>query len=123
MQSIPVDVRRLGALMCVVPPEPRVNRETGEIRTDREGRRLYVVGVSVRQPESRRADVIEVVVPGEAPAVAEGMRVRIQDLVAVAWEIDGRRGTSYRAVAITPAESGEKAAPVAGRAKSSGGDG
>ncbi|WP_448332679.1 SCO3933 family regulatory protein [Streptomyces sp. DSM 41534] len=117
-----MDVARLGALMCVVPPEPRVNRDTGEIRTDREGRRLYVVGVSVRQPESRRADVIEVVVSGESPAVAEGMRVRIQGLVAVAWEIDGRRGTSYRAVAITPAESEGKTAPVAGRAKS-GGDG
>ncbi len=60
--------------------------------------------------------------PGEAPAVAEGVRVWIQDLVAVSWEIDGRRGTSYRAAAITPAESGGKGAPVAGRAKS-GGDG
>ena len=122
MQNTPVDVSRLGALMCVVAPEPRVNPDTGEVRTDREGRRLYVVGVSVRQAESRRAEVIDVVVPGEAPAVAEGMRVEIRDLVAVAWEIDGRRGTSYRAAAVTPVENGGKAAPVPGRVKS-GGDG
>ncbi|MFE2976632.1 hypothetical protein [Streptomyces sp. NPDC059258] len=102
MQRIPVDVARLGSLMCVVPPEPRVNQETGQIRTDADGTETWVVGVSVRQLERRRADVIEVTVSGEPKGITEGMRVLLNDLVAVAWEIDGRKGTSFRASAVLP---------------------
>nr|WP_239085995.1 hypothetical protein [Streptomyces parvus] len=102
MQRIPVDVARLGSLMCVVPPEPRVNQETGQIRTDADGKETWVVGVSVRQLERRRADVIEVAVSGEPKGITEGMRVLLNDLVAVAWEIDGRKGTSFRASAVLP---------------------
>ncbi|WP_063735805.1 hypothetical protein [Streptomyces sp. RTd22] len=121
MRNIPVDVARLGTLMCVVPPEPRVNPETGQVRTDRDGRTTYVVGVSVRQPDTRRADVISVVVSGaEPPAIAEGARVRVTDLVAISWEMGDRHGMSYRAAAITSADE-VKAPPVAGRPKSSGG--
>ncbi|WP_209269142.1 hypothetical protein [Streptomyces sp. 4R-3d] len=101
MQTIPVDVGRLGSLMCVVPPEPRTDRETGQPRTDRDGNPVWVVGVSVRQQESRRADVIEVAIPGEPLGISEGMRVALSDLVAVAWEIDGRKGTSFRATGIS----------------------
>lgn len=123
MQNIPVDVARLGTLMCVVPPEPRVNQETGEIRKNRDGDPVYVVGVSVRQQGNRRADVIEVAVPGQPSGLAEGMRVAVTDLVAVAWEIDGRKGTSFRATAITPApvSTGPTGgAHAAGRGKSGG---
>ncbi|WP_431776527.1 hypothetical protein [Streptomyces cucumeris] len=84
---------------------------TGQVRTDREGRRLNVVGVSVRQPDTRRADVIEIAVPGEPPAVAEGMRIAIDGLVAVSWVIGDRHGTSFRATAITPAD-GSRSAPA-----------
>ncbi|MFD3836586.1 hypothetical protein ACFWWC_10045 [Streptomyces sp. NPDC058642] len=123
MQTIPVDVRRLGALMCVVPPEPRVNQETGEVRKDREGNVIYVVGISVRQRDNRRADVIEVAVPSEPHGIAEGMRVNVVDLVAVAWEIEGRKGTSFRASEITPQGAPATTGAVpAGRAKSSGGE-
>ncbi|WP_405948338.1 hypothetical protein OG588_18985 [Streptomyces prunicolor] len=122
MQTIPVDVRRLGALMCVVPPEPRVNQETGEVRKDRDGNVIYVVGVSVRQRDNRRADVIEVAVPNEPHGIAEGTRVSIIDLVAVAWEIEGRKGTSFRASAITPDGAPPVSGVALGRAKSSGGE-
>ncbi|NUK01726.1 hypothetical protein HRW16_07145 [Streptomyces lunaelactis] len=126
MKNIPVDITRLGTLMCVVPPEPRVDQETGELRKDREGNVIYVVGVSVRQQGNRRADVIEVAVPSEPAGLAEGMRVQVADLVAVAWEIDGRKGTSFRASAVTAAAP--VPAPAAGtggslgRGKSSGGE-
>lgn len=125
MRAIPVDVGRLGTLMCVVPPETRVNPETGQVRTDRDGRATYVVGVSVRQPDTSRADVISVVVPGaEPPAIAEGTRVRLVDLVAISWEMGDRHGTSYRAAAITSADDPGKAPlPVAGRSKSAGAGG
>ncbi|MEU0846038.1 hypothetical protein ABZ370_42245 [Streptomyces sp. NPDC005962] len=123
MRTIPVDVARLGTLMCVVPAEPRVNPETGEVRTDREGRRTYVVGISVRQPETRRADVIEVVVSGaEPPIIAEGARVRVTDLVAISWEMGDRHGTSYRAAAVTSTDEAAKTSPATGRPKTGGGD-
>ncbi|MEU4999719.1 hypothetical protein [Streptomyces sp. NPDC021622] len=122
MQNIPVDVRRLGTLMCVVPPEPRVNQETGEIRKDRDGNSIYVVGVSVRQQGNRRADVIEVAVPGEPMGIAEGIRVTVADLVAVAWEIDGRKGTSFRASAVVPNGGSAPASAPAGRTKAAGGE-
>ena len=128
MKNIPVDISRLGTLMCVVPPEPRVDQETGELRKDREGNVIYVVGVSVRQQGNRRADVIEVAVPSEPAGLAEGMRVQVADLVAVAWEIDGRKGTSFRASAVTAAAPVPAPAPAAGaggslgRGKSSGGE-
>ncbi|WNI31374.1 hypothetical protein [Streptomyces sp. ITFR-6] len=111
---------RLGAALCVVPPEPRLNPETGEARKDREGNPVWVVGVAVRQLEKRRADVLEIAVSGEPPGLTEGARVVVVDLVATVWEIDGRHGVSYRASAVRT----QGAAPVsAGRGKAaSGGD-
>ncbi|MCD0482136.1 hypothetical protein LO771_06820 [Streptacidiphilus sp. ASG 303] len=113
MQSIPVDVARLGTLMCVVPPEPKlINQETGEVRRDREGVTVYTVGVSVRQ-DGRRASVIEIAVSGEPKGVAEGVRVQVKDLQAFAWAMGDRHGMSFRAAAITPALAGPApAAPV-----------
>lgn len=107
--------------MCVVPPEPRVNQETGQVRKDRDGNEIFVVGLSVRQQGNRRADIIDVAVPGEPKGIAEGMRVTVADLVAVAWEIDGRKGTSFRASAITPVtgQTGSGSG-AAGRGKSGG---
>lgn len=122
MQTIPVDVGRLGAVLCVVPPEPKVHRETGEIRKDREGNPVWIVGVAVRQQGNRRMDAIEVAVPGQPQGIAEGMRVTVVDLVAIAWEIDGRSGTSFRASEIRP-ESPAPASSAAPRgAKSTGGE-
>ncbi|MGW6242140.1 SCO3933 family regulatory protein [Streptomyces sp. NPDC055037] len=120
MQSIPVDVTRLGTLMVVVPPEPRVVPDTGEIRKDREGNSIYVTGVSVRQTGTRRADVIEVATPGEPSGLAEGMRVHVADLVAVAWEIDGRKGTSFRASGIAPAAPAQAPPVPASRSRTAG---
>ncbi|MFF3410461.1 hypothetical protein ACFYW8_30510 [Streptomyces sp. NPDC002742] len=123
MQNIPVDVGRLGALMCVVPPEPRVNQETGEVRKDRDGNTIYVVGISVRQRDNRRADVIEVAVPNEPRGIEEGTRVHVADLVAVAWEIEGRKGTSFRASSVTPNGASGLGGTAPARSKSPGGEG
>ncbi|MES9593006.1 hypothetical protein ABWK57_29820 [Streptomyces sp. NPDC094045] len=123
MQSIPVDMARLGATMCVVPPEPRVNSETGEVRKDREGNPVWVVGVSIRQLEKRRADILEIAVSGEPSGITEGARVAVVDLVATVWEIDGRRGVSYRASAVRPESAAPASGGPAGRGKAaSGGD-
>ncbi|MFR9727443.1 hypothetical protein ACL02R_29400 [Streptomyces sp. MS19] len=97
VQVIPVDDRRLGACMVVVPPGPKTD-PAGQQRTDREGRPQWVVGVAVRDVETRRAEVLEITLT--APAVPEmepGAWVRLEDLEAVQWSIDGRSGVSWRA--------------------------
>lgn len=123
MRSIPVDVARLGALLCVMAPEPRMNQETGQQRVDREGVPVFVVGVSVRQRDRRQTDVIDVAVSGEPVGIVEGMRVIIADLVAASWEIDGRKGMSYRASSVLPAVGPAPVAMAPARGKGQGGEG
>lgn len=130
MQNKPIDTARLGGLRCVIAPEPRMTPE-GEVRRDREGNPQWITGVSVRQAEGRRTDVIHVVVSGAQPSgIAEGAEIRITNLWANEWAVDGRVGTSYRADAITsvaaPVASGAggsgSGAPAAGSRGKSGGD-
>jgi hypothetical protein len=117
VQTIPVDVGRLGSVMCVVPAETRKTPD-GEVRRDREGRVTWVIGLSVRQGDGRRADVIDVTLPAEPEGITEGTRVTVVDLTAVQWEIDGRSGTSFRAAAVRAVGG----APARGKAGGSGGE-
>ncbi|MEU5126111.1 SCO3933 family regulatory protein [Streptomyces mobaraensis] len=115
MQSIPVDVSRLGVLRCAVAPEPKIaNFDTGEVKKDKEGNTVYTVGVMVRQ-EARRVSVIEVAVPGEQPGVVEGAEVRVTGLEAFAWAMGDRHGVSFRASAITPAPETAPTRPPAAK--------
>lgn len=110
MQSIPIDTAQLGGVLCVRVPEPRVNRETGEVRTNRDGEPLFVIAVALLQAERRGADVVDVVIPGEPPRIPEGARVRLTELVQRAWEMEGRSGVSYRAASVA-VEPGPGAPP------------
>ncbi|MCC9310717.1 hypothetical protein LN042_27215 [Kitasatospora sp. RB6PN24] len=112
MQSIPVDITRLGTMTCIVAPEVRMaNRETGEVKTNREGVPVYTVGVAVRQ-EGRRASIIEISVNGEPAGVAEGVRVTVTGLMAFSWAMGDRHGMSFRADSITPAPPVTPPAPT-----------
>ncbi|MGW1054272.1 hypothetical protein [Streptomyces sp. NPDC002521] len=126
MDNKPIDVARLGAIRCVIAPEPRLTPE-GETRRDREGNPLWITGLSVRQAEGRRTDVVHVVTSGQPQGLTEGSEVKVTNLWANDWAVDGRTGTTYRADAITPVSgsgaSASAAAPAAGpRGKSAGGD-
>ncbi|KOV63253.1 hypothetical protein [Streptomyces sp. MMG1121] len=124
MDNKPIDVARLGAIRCVIAPEPRLTPE-GETRRDREGNPLWITGLSVRQAEGRRTDVVHVVTSGQPQGLTEGSEVRVTNLWANDWAVDGRTGTTYRADAITPVSGGASASttPAAGpRGKSAGGD-
>jgi hypothetical protein len=112
VQRIPVDTSRLDLVMCVSAPEPRVNTETGEVRADRDGNTIYVVGVVVRSADARRAETIEVAVPGQPRGVDVGMRLDIAELTAIQWTMGARSGTSFRAMAITPASGHGAGAPM-----------
>lgn len=121
MRSIPVDTSRLTGFVCASAPEIRVDPTTGEIRTDREsGQPLYLVGIVVKLAGTRLAYVIDVQVPGEPVGVVEGKPVRVLDLEARPWEVDGRSGMSYRASAITAETGTSQAADAAGSGKGSG---
>jgi hypothetical protein len=100
---IPVDTSRL-TFVCVTPPRPRlVNQDTGEIKTDKNGRTVYQVGLSVSDPTGR-AELINVNIPGE-PHVSVGQVVEPAGLVGFAWEQTRngqlRWGVAYRAETIT----------------------
>lgn len=126
MDNKPIDTARLGAIRCLIAPEPRTTLE-GEQRRDREGNPQWITGLVVRQLEGRRLNEIHVTTSGLPQGLAEGGEVKVTNLWANEWAIDGRTGTSYRADAITPASgsgggSASAAAAPGPRGKSSGGD-
>jgi hypothetical protein len=107
---IPVDVARLGTPVCVIGPERKTDFETGEVKTDRDGRQLWVVMVSLREPGTRRAQTIEVTTPKEPRGVVEGTAVRLVGLVASQWEQGGRSGIAWKADLVLPPEGTKVAA-------------
>ncbi len=117
MRAIPVDLGQLSGFTCALPPEPIVDRVTGEACTDREtGLPLYQVAINVRLIGTREAYALTVQVPGVPTGLIENERVRVHDLTAVPWVRDGRSGITYRASAITRADTPAPAAHAAATA-------
>jgi hypothetical protein len=109
---IPVDTSRL-TFVVVTAPRPRlVSQETGEIKTDKNGRTVYTVGLSAADPTGR-AELVNVSVSGE-PAVNVGEVVTPSGMVGFTWEQvrNGqlRWGIAYRADSITPVIAAQVAA-------------
>ncbi|GAA3181763.1 hypothetical protein JYK22_31045 [Nonomuraea sp. RK-328] len=98
---IPVDTGKL-TITCVKAPRPRVlNKDTGEIKTDKNGNTVYEVTVSV-EDEFGRIELVKIGITGEPPITA-GDPVNAVGLVGYVWEMSGRWGISYRASALLPA--------------------
>ena len=102
MATLPIDTAKFTGIICAVAPAPRLaNRETGQLRVDRDtGQTVYQVGLCLMAGSS--ADVVNVSVPGEPSGVLLGMPVQVRDLVATPWENDGRHGIAFRAAEIRP---------------------
>ncbi|MGY1438007.1 SCO3933 family regulatory protein [Streptomyces reniochalinae] len=102
MVALPIDTAKFTGIICAVAPTPRIaNRETGQIRVDRDtGQTVYQVGLCLMS--GRSADVVTVNVPGEPSGVQNGVPVQVRDLVATPWENEGRHGVSFRATEIKP---------------------
>jgi hypothetical protein len=100
--ALPIDTAKFTGIICAVPPAPRVaNRETGQLRVDRDtGKTVYQVGLCLMAGGS--ADVVNVSVAGEPAGIQLGMPVAVRDLVATPWENDGRHGVAFRAAEIRP---------------------
>ncbi|WP_428935513.1 hypothetical protein [Streptomyces sp. ACT015] len=93
----------------------------GETRRDRDGNPLWITTLSVRSAASRKADVVEVVTSGQPQGIEEGALVRVLNLWANDWEIDGRSGVTFKADALEPmtARAGGAALPPAPASSSS----
>lgn len=111
MAVLPIDTAKFTGIICAVAPAPRVaNRETGQLRVDREtGQTVYQVGLCLMAGTS--ADVVNVSVPGEPAGVQIGIPVQVRDLVAIPWENDGRHGIAFRAAEIRPLTAPAASAP------------
>jgi hypothetical protein len=112
---LPIDTSRLQFLV-VAPAEPLRQYEEGKPReawaprTDVNGEILWRVQlVALGDGE---AEIIRVAVPGD-PKVSQGEMVRVEGMTAQAWEMEGRSGMAFRAVAIRSASSRERGAEKA----------
>jgi hypothetical protein len=109
---IPVDTSRLTFLVVSAPRPRLVSQQTGEVKTDKNGRTVYTVGLSATDATGR-VELVNVSVSGEPP-VAMGNVVEPAGLVGFTWEQvrDGqlRWGIAYRADSITPTTAGQVAA-------------
>lgn len=111
---LPIDTSRL-KFIVVAAAEPARQYEEGKPReawaprTDANGEvlwRLQMVALG-----EGGAEIIRVAVPGD-PKVAQGDMVRVDELTAQPWEMEGRSGMSFRATRIEAA-NGAAARPVA----------
>jgi hypothetical protein len=112
---LPIDTSRLKFLV-VAPAEPLRQFEEGKPReawaprTDVNGEILWRAQlVALGDGE---AEIIRVAVPGD-PNVSQGEMVRVEGMTAQAWEMEGRSGMAFRAVAIRSASSRERGAEKA----------
>lgn len=92
-----IDIAGVG-FFCTRPPEPKVDFETGAVRTDREsGDTLWRVQVAAL--DASGGEILVVTVPGE-PDVTIGSPVQIKGLVAIPWSQGERSGVAYRAESL-----------------------
>lgn len=92
-----LDIAGVG-FFCTRDPEPKVDFETGAVRTDREsGETLWRVQVAAL--DASGGEILTVTVPGE-PEVAIGSPVQVKGLVAIPWSQGERSGVAYRAESL-----------------------
>ena len=108
MRNIPVDVSAL-TFVCVSAPRPKVlNKETGEVKVDRDGHTVFTVGLSAADAMGR-VDLLQVAVTGDQ-SITLGEVVTPVGLVAFPWEAvlggEKRWGVAFRATRVVPVSSG-----------------
>ncbi len=113
---IPVDTDKL-TFTCVKAPRPRLaNRDTGEIKTDKNGQTMYEVTLTV-EDQAGRIELMRLNIAGE-PFITAGQEVTPLDLVGYVWEMSQggatRWGISYRAASLVPATTATATTATAG---------
>lgn len=103
MRNIPVDISSLSFTVAGEPEPKIIDRATGEIKKDAEGRELYMIPLLPQPNDDRRNPIIWVTFPSEDfPRISQGIKVRPVGLVAFFWQMNGRSGLGFRAEAIRP---------------------
>src|SRR3569833_4285013 len=102
---IPVDTTKL-TFVCVSAPRPRLlDKDTGEVKVDKQGQTVFQVGLSVSENDSGRVELINVNVSGD-PGLSVGQVVEPVGLVGFVWEQSRggqmRWGIAYRAGSFRP---------------------
>ncbi|GAA1516657.1 hypothetical protein GCM10009677_57440 [Sphaerisporangium rubeum] len=104
MRNIPVDISGLAFIVAGEPEPKLMDRETGEVKKDGEGRDLYTIPLLPKPNDDRRNPVITVTFPSaDFPKIPEGIQVRPVGLAAFFWSMNGRAGMGFRCEAIRPA--------------------
>ena len=71
---IPIDTTKL-TFVCVAAPLPRLlDKDTGEVKVDKQGQTVFQVGLSVSENESGRVELINVNISGN-PGLSVGQVV------------------------------------------------
>ncbi|MEV4382559.1 hypothetical protein [Streptosporangium sp. NPDC049644] len=98
---IPVDVTKL-QITCVKAAKPRlVNKDTGEIKRDKDGNVMYEL-TFLFEDDFGRMELVKVTTTPE-PQIGAGEEVVPVGLVGYVWEQGGRWGIAYRAASFRPA--------------------
>lgn len=104
MRNIPVDLTGMTFIVAGEPEPKIVDRATGEVKRDAEGRDLYTIPLLPKPNDDRRNPVIVVTFPSETfPQIPEGVQIRPVGLTAFFWSMNGRSGLGFRAESIAPA--------------------
>ncbi len=102
-----VDTSQVQQFIVSRAPAPKVERESGRQRADQTtGELLYVV--QLMAIDDSGGEVLSITVPGPPPVVP-GQQVRVDGLVAIPWEQNGRNGVAFRAASAVPADAPARA--------------
>lgn len=104
--QLPIDTSDLTLLAGRI--EQVIDFETRQPRADANGEPIY--GVDVVAFGTEAPQIWPVKVSGQPRGVAVGQQIKITGLVATPWSRDGRSGIAFRAGAIAPIASAQKAA-------------
>lgn len=98
--------------LIAVAPQPARDWDTKEQRVDADGQPVF--SVQLVALEDGAAQLLHVKVAGDPGPLPQGTPVKVTNLVATPWSLDGRSGVSFRAerveaLAPAPNGAGEKA--------------
>jgi len=97
---LPIDTSGM-IFVSAGPPEPVLDFETKQPKTEENGEALFSVQLAVLAQGG--ADVIGVKVAGQPKGINQGTHVKVSGLVASPWTMGDRSGVAFRANRIEAA--------------------